>query len=187
MRTWRVMCPLLSQKVTLLARMGSSGAGCTLPSASNALDVTMCWPVAGIPQPNVQNLHAKPRLFWLWRDRPEEPRRHPRSVVDADFHRRDRRTPGGAKDDVAVVSTYDFCWGRLEAIVPHGAECPERLAVALLLADGHVVSRHEVPRMALVAYLDARQPLDVGHAIPTRSDQADGKPFFSGRGSPFIS
>jgi len=65
MRTWRVMCPLLSQKVTLLARNGSSGAGCTLPSASNALDVTMCWPVAGIPQPNVQNLHAKPRLFRL--------------------------------------------------------------------------------------------------------------------------
>jgi hypothetical protein len=32
MRTWRVMCPLLSQKVTLLARNGSSGAGCTLPS-----------------------------------------------------------------------------------------------------------------------------------------------------------
>jgi hypothetical protein len=71
MTTWRVMCPLLSQRVTLLARNGSSGAGCTLPSASNALDVTMCWPLAGIPQPNVQNLHAKPRLFRLWATGPK--------------------------------------------------------------------------------------------------------------------
>ena len=43
--------------------------------------------------------------------RPEHPRRQPRSVVDSDFHRRDRRTPGGAKDDVLAASTHNFCWG----------------------------------------------------------------------------
>jgi len=56
--------------------------------------------------------------------------------------------------------------------VPHGAECPERLAVALLLTDGHVVSRHEVPRMALIAHLNVRQPFDVGHAIPTAANDS---------------
>jgi hypothetical protein len=42
MSTCRVMCPLLSQSVTLLARNGSVGAGCTLPFLSNARDVTEC-------------------------------------------------------------------------------------------------------------------------------------------------
>jgi hypothetical protein len=37
MRTRRVICPLFSQKVTLLARNGSFAAGCRLPSASKAL------------------------------------------------------------------------------------------------------------------------------------------------------
>ena len=61
MRTWRVMCPLLSQKVTLLARKGSFGAGCMLPSVSKARDVTRCSPASGIPQLNVQNCQARPR------------------------------------------------------------------------------------------------------------------------------
>ena len=42
MRTRRVMCPLLSQKVLLLARKGSSGAGWMLPSTSNARDRDLC-------------------------------------------------------------------------------------------------------------------------------------------------
>ncbi len=65
MRTRRVMCPLLSQKVLLLARNGSSGAGWMLPSTSNARDVILCSPGAGVPQSNVQNLHAKPRDLLL--------------------------------------------------------------------------------------------------------------------------
>ena len=58
MRTRRVMCPLASQKVLLLARKGSSGAGWMLPSMSNARDVILCSPGAGVPQSNVQNLQA---------------------------------------------------------------------------------------------------------------------------------
>lgn len=38
--TRRLMCPFCSQYVLLLARNGSSGAGCMLPSTSNARDVT---------------------------------------------------------------------------------------------------------------------------------------------------
>ena len=57
-RTRRVMCPLLSQYVLLLARKGSSGAGCMLPSTSNARDVIWCSPDDGVPQSNVQNRHA---------------------------------------------------------------------------------------------------------------------------------
>ena len=58
MRTRRVICPLFSQKVLLLARKGSFGAGCILPSISNARDRISCSPGAGIPQLNFQNLHA---------------------------------------------------------------------------------------------------------------------------------
>jgi len=58
MRTRRVICPLFSQKVLLLARKGSSGAGCMLPSTSNARDVIWCSPGAGVPQSNVQNRQA---------------------------------------------------------------------------------------------------------------------------------
>ena len=54
------MCPLLSQKVLLLARKGSSGAGWMLPSTSNARDVILCSPGAGFPQSKVQNDQAKP-------------------------------------------------------------------------------------------------------------------------------
>lgn len=56
MRTRRVMCPLLSQKVLLLARKVSSGAGWTLPAASIARERMLCSPEAGVPQSNVQNL-----------------------------------------------------------------------------------------------------------------------------------
>ena len=59
------MCPLLSQKVTLLARKASFGAGCMLPSVSKARDVTRCSPAAGVPQLNVQNCHARPRELRL--------------------------------------------------------------------------------------------------------------------------
>jgi hypothetical protein len=58
MMTRRVMWPLFSQKVRLLARKGSSGAGWMLPSMSNARDLIVCSPGVGVPQSNVQNLQA---------------------------------------------------------------------------------------------------------------------------------
>src|ERR1700747_3522649 len=64
MRTRRVSAQLLSQKVLLLARKGSSGAGWMMPSTSKARDVIWCSPGAGVPQSNVQNLQAKPRGFF---------------------------------------------------------------------------------------------------------------------------
>ena len=56
--------------------------------------------------------------------------------------------------------------------MPDVRERPDHLAVAFLLADRDVVARHEVAAVLLVPYLDARQPLDVGHAVPPGSDQA---------------
>ena len=44
---------------------GSVGAGWTLPAESIAHDAIVCSPDAGVPQSNVQNLHAKP-LDFLW-------------------------------------------------------------------------------------------------------------------------
>ncbi len=70
MSTRRVICPLLSQNVTLLARYGSSGAGWTLPSTSYARDLIACSPAAGFPQCSVQNLQANLRARLLgdgWR------------------------------------------------------------------------------------------------------------------------
>ena len=63
MRTRRVMCPLASQQVLLLARKGSSGAGWMLPSTSNARDVTLCSPGAGRPpveRPEPPGVAARP-------------------------------------------------------------------------------------------------------------------------------
>src|SRR6185503_5563152 len=98
------------------------------------------------------------------------------------LHSFDWRTPGCAKNDVAAAPTYDLRRSRLEPEVPHGAEGPQWIAAAaMLLADGHVIPRHEVSRMALVAHLDARQPLDVGDAIPARGDQADREPVLVGQ------
>src|SRR5688572_22581311 len=54
-RTRRVMWPLASQYVRLLARNGSSGAGWMFPSVSMARDVTVCSPRAGAGQGSVQN------------------------------------------------------------------------------------------------------------------------------------
>ena len=56
-RTRRVICPLLSQYVTLLERNGSSGAGWMLPLMSIARDRTVCSPRVGTSQFNLQNLH----------------------------------------------------------------------------------------------------------------------------------
>src|SRR5436190_21177211 len=78
---------------------------------------------------------------------PERPRRHPRPAVDPHLHSFDWRTPGCAKNDVAAAPTYDLRRSRLEPEVPHRAECPKWIAaVAMLLADGHVIPRHEVSR-----------------------------------------
>jgi hypothetical protein len=60
MRTRRVICPLFSQYVTLLARYGSSGGGWTLPSKSKARVVTLCSPTFGLPPANVQKLQVNP-------------------------------------------------------------------------------------------------------------------------------
>jgi hypothetical protein len=67
MRTRRVICPLLSQKVLLLARKGSSGAGWMLPSTS------------GAAVPPVERPKPPGEAMWLlrrWR-RAVEPRCHP--------------------------------------------------------------------------------------------------------------
>ena len=124
----RVMCPLLSQKVTLLARNGSFGAGCMLPSVSKARDVILCSPAAGIPQLNVQNLHARPREFRLRATGPKSLAgiHGPSSITD--LHGRDRGAPCSAKDDVPAATMYDLSRSRLEPEVPHGAECPKWLA-----------------------------------------------------------
>src|SRR4029453_7232737 len=80
--------------------------------------------------------------------RPEEPRRHPRSIVDTNLHGLDRRAPCRAKNDVAAAPTHDLRRSRLEPEVPYGAEGPKWIAAAaMLLADGHVVPSHEVSRM----------------------------------------
>ena len=63
----------------------------------------------------------------------------------------------------------------LQPVVPDARERPDGLAVARLLANRHVLARHEAAAIVLVADLDARQPLDVGDAVPARSDQATGK------------
>ena len=109
---------------------------------------------------------------------PPARRPSPPSTVRCRCGLRRRRSahPRPRQERVVIPPTHDLRWRRLEAIVPHSAECPERLAVALLLADGHIVARHEAPRVALVQHLDARQPLDVGHAVPAGRDQATGKP-----------
>ncbi len=63
----------------------------------------------------------------------------------------------------------------------HSGERPEGLAVALLLADTDVIPRHELTRVAVVDHLDARQPLDVGHTVPARGDQAHGEAVLRGQ------
>src|SRR4029450_9588366 len=83
--------------------------------------------------------------------RPEEPRRYPRSVVDTNLHGLDRRAPCRAKNDVAAAPTDALRRSRLEPEMPYGAECPKWIAAAaMLLADAHIIPRHEVSRMALV-------------------------------------
>ena len=48
MRTRRVIGPLLSQQVILLASNGSSAAGCTLPALSTVHGVMVCSPGVGL-------------------------------------------------------------------------------------------------------------------------------------------
>ena len=58
--------------MTLLARKGSSGAGCTLPSTSIARERIVCSPGAGFSQRSVQNFQANffASLPWDgWRSR----------------------------------------------------------------------------------------------------------------------
>src|SRR3954454_18987324 len=81
--------------------------------------------------------------------------RHPWPVVDPDLDLRDRRAPGGAQDRVAPAPARDLGRSRLQTAVPDRGERPDGPAVARLLADGHVVARHEAARVALVDDLDA--------------------------------
>ena len=101
----------------------------------------------------------------------EKPCRPPRSAVDSDLHRCDRCAPRDSNDRVAASAFRDFRRRRLEPGVAHRRERPQRLAVALLLSNLDVVTRHEASREAMVGHLDARQPLDVGDSVPPGGNQ----------------
>ena len=161
----------------MLARNGSSGVGWTLPSTSIARDVIVCSPAAGRPQSKLQNRQAnsvspcEPLRLRAWSV--SQVRLEPGAVVDPHLDGRDRRAPCGAEDGVALAVSRDLCRRRLQTIVVDRRERPDGLAIPGLLADRHVVPRHEPPAVAAVADLDARQPLDVGDAVPPWRDEAE--------------
>src|SRR4051812_12534087 len=52
----------------------------------------------------------------------------------------------------------------------------------VVLPNTDVVASHETPGVAMINYLDAGQPFDVSHTVPTRGDQAHRKPMLRRQG-----
>src|SRR5690348_3507143 len=97
-------------------------------------------------------------------------------MINLHLHRRDRGAPCSAFNRiVAVCATRDVTRRGFKTEASHSAEGPDGLAGALLLADGDIVARHEAVSVALVSYLNMRQPLDVGDAEPSGSNQSQGE------------
>src|SRR5213083_2442252 len=86
-------------------------------------------------------------------------RRPPRSIVDLDLDVGDRGAPGGPHDPISAVLACHPGGRRLEPRLAYRSLGPDRLPVALLLADGHIIARHELAHEPRVDHLDAVQPL----------------------------
>src|SRR5215213_9314294 len=102
----------------------------------------------------------------------KEGRRLPGSFVDPDLDPLEGSSPGRTHDLVRVTLFGHLRRGGLEPAVPDRGEGPDTLPIAFFFPDGHVVARHEIALVAAVAHLDAVQPLHVGDAVPTPSDQS---------------
>src|SRR5262249_24476621 len=95
----------------------------------------------------------------------------PAAAVNLDLGPRDLSAPGRAGDAVLRTLAYHPAGCGIDAPPTDRGFGPKTLAVALLLADGDVVSAHESVLQARRAGLDALEPLYMGDAIPARRDQ----------------
>src|SRR6478672_2482198 len=96
----------------------------------------------------------------------------PWTVVNLDLYSRDWRPPSGAFYSVLAILACDSRRGRLEADWANSGECPDGLAVTLLLMYIDVVPRHKAAGIAAVQHLNTGQPLDIGDSVPARGYQA---------------